>query len=79
MPDQTREVGCPFCAAQLYRVGSIAPLVNGLVQGGAELDRDDSGPFMRCPHCKSRVAMEETRTPLGLAAFCIAPGQGSRK
>jgi len=68
----THEVPCPRCGKALYSSVSIEDGVNAAVPEAPKLERDDSGYYIRCPHCASRVAMVKLRSG---SASAVRPGR----
>jgi DNA-directed RNA polymerase subunit RPC12/RpoP len=53
----THPVPCPRCGAELFSATSLENGVNAAAPQAPKIEHDAQGDFMRCPHCKARVAM----------------------
>lgn len=60
-----KDVPCPCCGKTLYV--TEAPHEAGLIyrHKGLDLDQDENGSFMRCPHCSKRVVFVSTPSLVG--------------
>ena len=65
MSAPTKDVPCPCCGKTLFVMGALhkEPLVLG--SRGLELEHDEHGSFMRCPHCSKRVVFVSAPSPVG--------------
>jgi DNA-directed RNA polymerase subunit RPC12/RpoP len=54
----THDVDCPFCGKFLYTALSLENVVDADAPTSPKVVSDASGDYLRCPHCKGRVAMK---------------------
>jgi hypothetical protein len=62
-------VPCPCCKKELYRSLKVENGSNQAMSGTPHLDQDESGQFMKCPHCLQRITMRSVPSSSGLAEF----------
>lgn len=60
-------VECPCCKKELYRqvLVSINPDVWGRTSDSPSIEQDSKSDFMRCAHCKRRIAFDRFMGPVG--------------
>jgi hypothetical protein len=64
----THDVHCPRCDQFLYSALSLEDVVDGDAPTAPRVEHDDRGSFLRCPHCRTRIAMKPVLTA-GRRAF----------
>lgn len=67
----THDVPCPHCGAALYSATSLDDGVNPDTPESPNVQTDERGFFLECPHCRKRVQMERF-TAEGRDAFRLA-------
>jgi DNA-directed RNA polymerase subunit RPC12/RpoP len=53
----THDVHCPSCDKFLYSALSLEDVVQADAPAAPRIETDEQGNFLRCPHCRARVAM----------------------
>jgi DNA-directed RNA polymerase subunit RPC12/RpoP len=53
----THDVDCPYCGKFLYSALSLENVVDADAPTSPKVETDVGGNYLRCPHCRARVAM----------------------
>jgi len=63
-----KKTKCPCCAGELYAAGVMheSPLVFGKSTDSPRIESDESGFFMQCRHCKSRIKFDKEPASVGV-------------
>jgi hypothetical protein len=67
----THDVHCPSCDKFLYSALSLEDVLDADAPTAPRVERDDQGSFLRCAHCRARVAMQPVETA-GRRGFRLA-------
>lgn len=51
-------VKCPCCREVLYRQALLAHDIWGKTKDSPGIENDTEGDFMKCPHCRKRIALQ---------------------
>ena len=58
----THDVHCPSCDKFLYSALSLEDVLDAEAATMPRVEEDAAGNFLRCPHCRSRIAMKPVVT-----------------
>jgi DNA-directed RNA polymerase subunit RPC12/RpoP len=67
----THDVHCPSCDKFLYSALSLEDVVQPDTPSAPRIENDEQGDFLRCPHCRGRIAMKAVVTA-GRRGFRLA-------
>jgi transcription elongation factor Elf1 len=56
----TTTIPCPRCNGELLHAAALAPGVLAKRSGDPDLEHDEKGYFVRCPHCTARLDVDVT-------------------
>jgi DNA-directed RNA polymerase subunit RPC12/RpoP len=54
----THDVHCPSCDKFLYSALSLEDVLDAESATAPRVEEDGEGNYLRCPHCRARVAMQ---------------------
>jgi DNA-directed RNA polymerase subunit RPC12/RpoP len=54
----THDVHCPSCDKFLYSALSLEDVLDADSATAPRVEEDGNGSYLRCPHCRARVAMQ---------------------
>lgn len=76
MSDDLKEVPCPCCRRPLYVLIKVTKgdSIWLVTENSPRVENDNKGPFIKCPSCSKRVAMEPDISLQG-SGFHVAPVQ----
>jgi sarcosine oxidase delta subunit len=74
----THDVDCPFCGKFLYSALSLENVVDAEAPTSPKVENDERGNYLRCPHCRARVAVKFVEIG-GRPAFRLADEGASRR
>jgi DNA-directed RNA polymerase subunit RPC12/RpoP len=64
---------CPCCKKWLH--STWKPNDSSVQEAGGNIDHDENGPFMRCQHCSSRIALKNIGLKDGVAQYMVSGEQ----
>ena len=62
----THDVDCPKCGRFLYTALSLEDVLAADSLMSPAVESDARGDYLRCPHCKERIAMKRITTDAGV-------------
>ena len=65
------DVDCPKCGQRVYTAISLEDVIPADAPTVPRVESDARGDYLRCPSCRTRIAMKRVETPGG-SGFRVA-------